>query len=262
MKTALLTVLLFGMIVSFSQCKKDKKDETPVPADTEKLGPETGKVLHYNFNGNLRDGSGNNLHVADSSNISYTTDRLGRSNQAAVFGGPSNPSHILTPSLGAKITGFPMSVSFWFKTPTVSSYQVLIKSDGFERPVTSGFWVSMGARPGQMGFMFADKTTGGSTGTNYVVTPQNIFSANTWYHIVVNVRGANDYDFYVNGVKLTNCTYGGAATTIAFYPEPVRGIMGNQDGFSYFFEGALDDYRVYSKTLTQQEVLDLYNFHP
>lgn len=259
MKTNMLRILLFGVIISFTQCKKDKKEDPPANTDAEKLGPEANKVLHYAFNGNLKDGSGNSLNAADSNNITYTTDRLGRANQAVVFGGQTNPSHILTPSLGAKITGFPMAVSFWFKTAS-TFYQVLFKSDGFERPFMSGFRFTMGARPGQMGFTFADKTA--TAGTNYVVTPQNVISLNTWYHVVVNVRGANDFDFYVNGVKLTNCTMGGSATTMVFYPEPVRGIMGNEDGFSYYFDGALDDYRVYTKTLSQQEVLDLYNYHP
>lgn len=259
MKTNMLRIVLLLLVtVAFSRCNKDKTNEPPVNNDPEKLAPEANKVLHYTFNGSLKDGSGNSLDGADSMNITYAADRFGRANQAAVFGGASNPSFILTPSLGARITGFPMAVSFWFKTAS-AFYQVLFKSDGFERPFPSGFRFTMGARPGQMGFTFSDKT---SNGNNYVVTPQNVFSLNTWYHVVVNVRGANDFDFYVNGVKLTNCTYGGSATSIAFYSEPVRGIMGNEDGFSYFFQGSLDDYRVYNRVLSQQEVQSLNSFHP
>lgn len=245
----------------FSSCKKDKTP-TPVNTDPELLGIQTNKVFHYNFNGSLKDGSGNNLNAADSMNITYTADRFGRSNQAAVFGGATNPSWILTPSLGTKITGFPMAVSFWFKPVSVVGHQMIFKGDGFERSAPSGFRITFGARPGQMGFTIGDKTIGGSSGSNYIVTPQNVITANTWQHVVVNARGANDYDFYINGAKLTNCTYGGSATSMVFYPEPVRGIMGNEDGFSFFFEGALDDYRIYTKVLSQEEVSTLYNFHP
>lgn len=248
-------------IILFTSCKKDKTPQ-PVNNDPELLGTQTNKVFHYSFNGSLKDGSGNNLNAADSMNITYTADRFGRSNQAAVFGGATNPSWILTPSLGSKITSFPMAVSFWFKPVSVIGHQIIFKGDGFERSAISGFRINFGARPGQMGFTIGDKTTGGSTGTNYVVTPQNVITANTWHHVVVNARGANDYDFYINGVKLTNCTYGGFATSMVFYPEPVRGIMGNEDGSSYFFEGALDDYRIYTKVLSQEEVSTLYNFHP
>jgi hypothetical protein len=248
-------------IILFTSCKKDKTPPV-VNNDPELLGVQTNKIFHFSFNGNLKDGSGNNLNAADSMNITYTSDRFGRSNQAAVFGGAPNPSWILTPSLGAKITGFPMAVSFWFKAASVNTGQTLIKSDGFERTANSGFRIAFGYRPGQIGFTIGDKSGGGSTGTNYVITPQNAITANTWYHIVVNVRGANDYDFYINGVKNINCTYGGFATSMAFYPEPVRGIIGNEDGFSYWYEGALDDYRIYSKVLSQEEVLALYNFQP
>lgn len=245
----------------FSSCKKDKTS-SPVNTDPELLGTQTNKVTHFSFNGNLKDGSGNNLNAADSMNITYTADRFGRSNQAAVFGGASNPSFILTPSLGSKINSFPMAISFWFKPVSVNSYQVLIKGDGFERSGISGFRVTFGARAGQMGFTIGDKTIGGSTGTNYVVTPQNVITANTWQHIAINARGVNDYDFYINGVKNTNCTYGGFATSMVFYPEPVRGVIGNEDGFSYWYAGALDDYRIYTKVLSAEEVAALYNIRP
>jgi hypothetical protein len=254
MKQLILLIIL--SISLFTSCKKDK---TPTPASPDELlGPQTNKIFHYSFNGSLKDGSGNNLNAADSMNISYTADRFGRSNQAAFFGGASNPSKILTPSLGSKISGFPMAVSFWFKAASVNTGQMLIKADGFERTGISGFRVALGYRPGQMGFTFGDKTTN----TNYVVTPQNVIASNTWHYIVVNVRGANDYDFYIDGVKNTNCTYGGIATSMVFYPEPVRGIIGVEDGIATWFEGALDDYRIYTKVLSQEEVSALYNFQP
>lgn len=257
-KIFLLSILFSGLLYS---CKKNKTTD-PGNTDPELLKPQTNKIIHYSFNGSLIDGSGNSLNGTDSFNITYTADRFGRSNQAAVFGGAANPSWILTPSLGSRITGFPMAVSFWFKASNVIGHQMLIKADGFERTAVSGFRVTFGARPGQMGVTFGDKTIGGSTGTNYVVTPQNVISNNTWYHIVVNIRGANDFDFYINGVKNNSCTYGGAATAMVFYPEPVRGIIGGEDGLPYYFGGALDDYRIYTKALTQEEVSALYNFHP
>jgi Concanavalin A-like lectin/glucanases superfamily len=253
-KIILLAIVSISLLFS---CKKDKAP-TPANTDPELLGSQTNKIVHYSFNGSLKDGSGNNLNAADSMNITYTADRFGRSNQAAFFAGVSNPSKIFTPSLGSKITGFPIAVSFWFKAVSVNFGQMLIKSDGVERTGISGFRVALGYRPGQMGFTFGDKTTN----TNYVVTPQNVIASNTWHHIVVNVRGANDYDFYIDGVKNTNCTFGGIATSMMFYPEPVRGIIGNEDGFANYFEGALDDYRIYTKALSQEEVSALYNFRP
>ncbi|MEI2738288.1 MAG: LamG domain-containing protein [Chitinophagaceae bacterium] len=261
MKTKISFVIAAIALIVLASCKKDKNDP-PANNNPELLGPETSKVFHYSFNGNLKDGSGNGLNGADSFNITYTADRFGRTNQAAVFGGASNPSWILTPSLGSRITGFPMAISFWFKPVNVNSGQTIIKSDGFERSAASGFSITYGFRPGQIGFTIGDKTLGGSTGTNYVVTPQNVLSNNTWQHIVVNVRGANDYDFYINGTKINNCTYGGAATSMVFYPEPVRGIIGNNDDYPSYYEGALDDYRIYTKVLSQQEVSSLYNFVP
>jgi hypothetical protein len=252
-KMTMLTCCAAALLFS---CKKSSTGT----ANDELLGPQANKVLHYSFNGNLSDGSGNGLGASDSFNISYAADRFGRANQAAVFGGASNPSVILTPSLGSKISGLPMAVSLWFKAVSVNTAQVLVKSDGFEKPNASGFRIALGYRPGQIGFTFGDKTS--SSGTNYVVTPQNVVSADTWTHMVVNVRAANDFDFYINGVKNTNCTIGGTATSMVFYPAPVRGIIGNDELYNIYYQGALDDYRVFTKVLSQEEVSALYNFHP
>jgi hypothetical protein len=257
MKTRQIVTLLGAGMLLLTACKKDK---TQTDTDPEKLMPETGKVFHYNFNGSLKDGSGNGMDAVDSMNISYTADRFGRSNQAILFYGDSNPTWMLTPSLDAKITGFPFSVSFWFKTSTPNEPQGIIKADGLERAYNSGFWVNVGMRPGQVGFGFGDKTSYDILGTNYIVAPDMI-TADTWYHIVVNVKGANDYDFYINGVKKTNCETGGSASTIAFYGGTTVGMIGRLN-YGYFFNGAMDDYRIYTKALSQSEVSSLYSFHP
>ena len=263
MKTRSLALSVMTVLLALASCKKDSNEiPPPVNNDPELLGAETSKVFHYSFNGNLNDGSGSNLHAAGSNNISYTTDRLGRPNQAVVFAGSGNSSYILTPSLSSKNITFPFSVSFWFKANSVSGSQTLIKSDGVERSGYAGFWAQLGVTgTGTMAFNFGDLTGASGSSRNSIITP-SIFAANTWYHIVVNVRGANDMDFYVNGVKNNNCSYDGSAATIVFNEPESRGILGVYDGASSDFGGAFDDYRIYKKILSQTEVSALYNFQP
>jgi hypothetical protein len=266
MKMRTLTLCALVTLLAVTSCKKEKDSNNPPtpPANTdpELLGPETSKVFHYSFNGNLNDGSGNNMDAADSNNITYTADRLGRANQAAVFGGSGNSSNILTPSLNSKNISFPFSVSFWFKAGNVSSSQTLIKSDGFERTNYTGFWIQLGITgAGSMAFNFGNNTGASGASRNSLITP-SIFAANTWYHIVVNVRGAGDMDFYVNGVENNTCYYDGNATSIVFAQPEARGILGTYDGSQSEFGGALDDYRIYKKILSQTEVSALYNFQP
>lgn len=263
MKMRSLSLCVFVTLIAFTSCKKDSTPPTPTPTgDPELLGPQTDKVLHYSFNGNLSDGSGNSMSATSSNNISYTSDRFGRANQAAVFGGPSNISYIAVPTLSAKVPGFPFSISLWFKTSNVTSSQTLVKSDGGETATYSGYWLQSNvAGAGTMSFSFGDNTSLGTGSRNSIHTPA-VFSANTWYHVVVNVRAANDMDFYINGVKNNNCTYDGYGTTMAYTSVPSVGVIGVFPGVNSAYEGLLDDYRIYKKILTQTEVSALYNFQP
>jgi Concanavalin A-like lectin/glucanases superfamily len=265
MKLNLVTSAVLCSTLIFFSCKKDTTTP-PIPnTDTELLAAQPDKVAHYNFNGNLRDSSGNNLNPVYVSNITYTPDRFGRSGQAAMFNGPSNISFIAIPSPAAKISGFPFSISMWFKTTDVSRSQTLVKADGGEYNIYSGYWLQIGAAgSGTLSFNIGNNNgENNSTGRNTITTPA-ILTANTWYHVVVNARGANDMDFYINGTKNNNCIYDGSANTMVF------GTQGNQQngalGFYLYgnsvFEGAMDDYRIYKKVLSPSEILTLYNFHP
>jgi len=69
-------------------------------------------------------------------------------------------------------------------------------------------------------------------------------------HIVVAIKGGVAVDFYSNGVKL------GETQTMAYPPVSGSGydfVIG-QYGGAYFFNGLLDEIRVYSKALTSLEV--------
>jgi hypothetical protein len=259
MKMKSIGLLAGSFLFAVVSCKKGSSPNN----DPELLGPESGKVIHYSFNNTLNDGSGNNLNaVLYGDPLTYAADRFGRANQAAVFPGPTNSVIVGTPSISEKITGFPFSVSLWFKTASVIDYQTLVRADGGESSSYSGFWLQVGVGgEGTLSFSFGDNTSNTSSSRNTITTPA-VFSADTWYHVAVNVRGANDMEFYINGVKNTACTYSGDATAMVFNPAYTTGLLGNFPGASSSFEGLMDDYRIYSKTLSQAEVSALYNFHP
>lgn len=262
MKTIHFFALSFFSFVLFSSCKKDKTDPPATP-DLELLGPEAGKVLHYSFNENASDGSGSGLNPTYTNNLSFTTDRFGRANKAALFGSGGGTSTILTPSLSGKLSGLPVAVSFWIKTDDHSRTQLIAKSDGFERTTYSGYTIYLGAwGDKKISFSFASNSGIGGRDYTVIISPEVITDNTTWYHVVFNIRSATDYDLYVNNVKYTNCTSGGNATTMAFNPPSV-GIMGVYDGSpNTNFTGALDDYRVYNRSLSQQEVNTLFTYHP
>ena len=259
--------ILFAALCSIailSSCKKDKTTEPPVDYTDELLGVQADKILHYSFNGSLDDESGNNLMATYPNNVTYTADRFGRPDHAIVFGGSSNMTTLATPSPKPFITGMPFSISIWFKATAVSTSQTLVKADGGEYNTYSGYWLQLGAvAPGAMSFSIGNNSANNSTARNTITTPA-VFTAGNWYHVVVNVRGANDMDFYINGVKNTSCSYDGSATAMVFCSQQNQqlGVMGVFMGVGSIFEGVMDDYRIYKKALSQEEVSALYNFHP
>ena len=262
MKTRLLLSAIACSTLFAVSCKKEKTSNND--NNSEQMGPQPGKLVHYPFNGNVRDTSGNNLNATFLNNISFTTDRFGRPNEAALFAAGASYSSIAVPTVGSRLSGFPFAVSIWFKTVDPNSSQPILKADGGESFTNSGFWLQLGkAGPGKMTFGFGDNSSLNETAVNTITTPA-VFSANTWYHIVVNVRGANDMDFYINGVKNNSCSYAGTATNMVFSTigNELIGTFGFHPGFNYILNSTLDDYRVYNKILSPQEINALYSFRP
>lgn len=267
MKMKFFMLPLVAAILVSTSCKKSSEEiSTPVNNDPEQLGVQQDKVAHYNFNGNLNDSSGNHLNPTYVNNITYTTDRFGRAADAIVFGGPNNFSSLTLPSPASKVPGVPFAISVWFKAADISRSQTLIKADGGEYNVYSGYWLQLGAGgTGTLSFNIGNNNgVTNSSGRNSITTPAVII-ANTWYHVVINVRGANDMDVYINGVKNNNCTYSGTASSMVFCTQSNQqiGVLGFFMGSNNSeYEGLMDDYRIYKKILSAQEVAGLYNFHP
>ena len=93
----------------------------------------------------------------------------------------------------------------------------------------------------------------GTTSTQDNVNTGTILSANTWYHVIGTYDGAN-VKIYINGTLKKSYT-----TTItpgSF--TPIKTVI----GWHYsdrFFNGQIDDVRIYNYALTPEQVKTLYN---
>lgn len=238
-------------------CNKDKSQDTTPTAD-ELLFPSSGKMMHYLFNNSLRDTSGNGKHGGEANDITYAADRFGRAGRAVSFNGTS--SHF--EGKGMRVD-FPFAVSFWMKTATPLATATLFKSE--KNPgdpgLYTGYWFqTLATGPYTLAFNFGD-------GTGYSVSSRNsllsnkTLAANQWYHIVVNVTGANNMELYINAVKDNTAVYDGAATSIFYsYADPSAPIGQGFPG--QYFNGQLDDLRVYNRILTTTEITSLFSFTP
>ena len=207
--------------------------------------PANGLVAYYPFTGNANDAAGT-LH-GTVNNATLTTDRFGNANQAYAFNGTN--ANITFTGPPTTVTDN-WTVSFWANLATVNQTGVMVKV-GFDTGIMGdGYGLMVGPQSGinsqlmYIGGMFAN-----SSGYTFS-------DANTWYHLTV-LRRAGTTRFYVNATQTNQ--------TVTFSPfTPTSFIIGSGSAAGSpslgprYFNGSIDEVRVYSRALTDAEVQQLY----
>lgn len=137
------------------------------------------------------------------------------------------------------------SIAAWVKADTVGangSERVIahqLDGTGTGRTLLS----SSGATPTKLSTAIGGTTLSG--GTTLVV--------DTWYHVCVTVSALGARNLYLNG-----SLDGGPSTDL---PEAANGafLVGKHKAGTSFWNGIIDDVRVYSRELSASDVSDLYN---
>ncbi len=218
---------------------------------------EKGLMAYYPFSGNSKDSSGNGNNPSFN-NATLTTDRFGNANSAYSFNGSS--SYIQIPGSPSLNTGPAVSLSLWVKpngfyTGTCGGNYLLCK--GLESETGYGAVFSATAYDNKLGinqcnypadtaheFFFGMLTAG---------SPNLFIHSGSWYHVVYTNDGdtsklyVNDSLISANFAKIkfnTNDIYLGRYFSIASTP--------------YWFNGVLDDIRIYNRALSVTEVNTLY----
>ncbi len=143
-----------------------------------------------------------------------------------------------------------MSFSFWVYPTTL---------DGNPRGILSKR-VAPGSNPSYSFFFYTgNRLYLDLDNANDRTSSNTVFSANQWYHVAVTYDGsqlaAQRAKLYVNGVL--DKTFTETSASIPNYASSLwLGILNT--GASHTYAGRLDDVRIYSRTLTAQEVAALY----
>jgi hypothetical protein len=204
----------------------------------------SGLVLGFNFNNNSLLGE-NDTHVYDFSGngnngtiINGAVYASGRYGSALSFDGVDDYVDAGNDASLNIIGAF--SIELWFKTPTPEKpYMQLVTKDIW---INGGYELYFHAADKKLAFLKSSPIQEG-----YGVTE---IQPNLWYHVVVTYDGINYSSIYLNGVddSLYHNTLSGSITASN---EPLF-IGKRSDG--YFFNGSIDEVRIYNRSLSADEV--------
>ena len=139
-----------------------------------------------------------------------------------------------------------ISVTAWVKPDNVSSYHTILNNyESGGSPTNSGFFFRVN-NDGTVSFIGYETS---ATGT---ITTTTAISANIWSNVAAVITPST-WKIYINGVD-----GGGLGTAISIeYNSTTPCAIGRADytgGASNYFDGKMDDLRVYNDELTASEV--------
>ena len=213
------------------------------------LSLSDGLVAYYPFNGNANDASGNGnngtVHGA-----TLATDRLGSPNSAYSFDGAGNFISIPDNPLLALSANF--TICAWY-------YQNNVTPDpGYGVPIvnkeTAGIADGYGIYAGSM----SDRRTS-FIGASELISPGN-FNVAQWHHIAVTTTGSISR-MYVDGLEITSHSGGSPQTnTLPLFIGAPHVGCGGGCGVREFFNGRIDDVRIYNRALSAAEIAVLADY--
>ncbi len=246
MKKILLLFFTFIAFLSYSQVKKKVIKNTTKPIDKTQIALNNslkeGLIAYYSFDGNADDQSSNdnNCIVAGAT---LTTDKFEKDNKAFYFNGKNN--QILVGNKPIFDLTNTMTISVWILPNTLSGdIKVLSKfqvgSNSYQLSLLNGAASFQIIRGGSLSW---DKCE------------SDILQINQWQHIVCTYNNS-EMKVYVNGVLKNKLAINGA---INISTAPL--IIGNYNGGNSWFNGKIDEVRLYNRAITEEEVVKFYNFN-
>ena len=216
--------------------------DLPGTTDTTNYPTGTTNTAYYKLDGNATDVTGTYDGTATSMN--WTQGRFG---SAGSFNGSS--SFIDT---NAKIpASLDFSVSFWIKSSDTSSGSHFIFSAKGSY-TTNGWFIENSG-----GYLVYGEGNGVGNATSQ--TSPSIIADGIWNHVVVTREAGGTVNMYINNSRVITDgsvgTYFMTSSTWAYDTHIGRYSLNSQ----LFYNGDLDQIRIYSSVLTAANVTDLYN---
>jgi hypothetical protein len=213
-------------------------------ASTTNADLSTGLVAYFPFGGNANDASGNGNN-GTVSNATLTSDRFGNANSAYSFNGAN--AYIDVPDSTSLHISSNFTLSAWIYQSAAdqSGYRIIDK-------VLAG-------TPAGFTFDTWGNGSGGHTLRLQAAAPTNpnvlgatAYSLLSWHHVVAVVSGSNGWVYLDGIVNGTGIVGNIPINTLDLYigrPHP-NGVE--------WFNGKIDDVRIYNRALSATEIGQLY----
>lgn len=205
--------------------------------------PTNGLVGWWPFDGNANDISGNGNH-GSAVGASLTADRHGLPNNAYDFDGLND--YILVSGSGIPVDGKTYSV--WVNADVLTNNSRSIIEHG--APSSSRWALRV------MNNQIESAYGIGCSGNTTAAQSTNDMTANDWKHIAVRDNGGNTLEIFLNGTLVSTQSVNNQGTNCS-----TAGLYFGVDifGAAEFFNGKLDDIGVWNRSLTNEEIAQLYS---
>lgn len=221
-----------------------------------------GLVAYYPFDENsgtmAADSSANNNNATTTNGQLWVTGKVG----AALSFNDAPNQYVSAPDNANLPTGNKLTVSVWAKQASTSGDATLVSQWDYSGGLPqSGSW-ALQLTPSGTGVRFFVAETEQDVGNNYADTASNTWSTGSWHHVVAVFDGAQStsYDrvkLYIDGVAYSTTGGGTFPTTLVNANAPL--IIGVFMGLDRYWNGSLDEVKVYSRALSPNEVKAEYD---
>lgn len=238
---SLVSLLLFTGFTGFQSGQKAQSDLTRLREHV---------IASYPFSGNAMDASGSGLH-GKVKGATLTHDRFGHANEAYAFNGKNNL--IFVPADIRLHTPESVTVSCWIKPERAASYASWV-SMGFLGANRSQWRAGFGQDGNaEWGFTETVAADNQKAWFDFLVTDCRI-PLNEWTHVTtVANKESGDIVMYKNGRPA-----GRIRGLQPFHVYKTELYMGYQPDNPEFYQGALDEVRIFDTALTDDEVKAIY----
>ena len=195
---------------------------------------DASELALYKFEDNANDAEGS--YNGTASNVTYATGYI---DKAAVFNGSSSYISASNPFSGQSGAGQEYSISLWFKADSFSKqYPTLFKGRGTGE--TPPYVWTDGSTIRFHGYRYGDATVSLNTGQ--------------WYHLAV-IENNGVVSGYLDGTSITfaNQSIWNQTNGANLF------IGGDPNSSSYYFDGKIDQVRIFDRVLDSGEITQLYN---